>query len=156
MTRCTAGTAGAAGFTLAELLVVLAIVALLGAVAYPSYSRQVVKSRRVEAQLALVDTMQRQEQFRAQHRSYLAFSSQADTGEAHQFKWWLGRDAAASAYELDGYACPGHEIEECIELRARPGTDNVDAGFADDECGTLTYSSTGAQGASGPSERCWP
>lgn len=146
----------AAGFTLAELLVVLAVIALLGAVAYPSYSRQVVKARRIEAQMALVDTMQRQEQFRAQHRSYLAFSSQADSEDARQFKWWLGREAAASAYEIDGYACPGRAIAECIELRARPGTENVDAGFADAECGTLTYDSTGAQGASGTSERCWP
>ena len=145
-----------AGFTLAELLIVLAVIALLGAVAYPSYSRQIVKARRIEAQMALVDTMQRQEQFRAQHRTYLAFSAQADSADARQFKWWLGREAASSAYELDGYACPGREIEECIELRARPGTENVDAGFADAECGTLTYSSTGALGASGPSDRCWP
>ena len=146
----------AMGFTLAELLIVLAVIALLGAVAYPSYSRQIIKARRIEAQMALVDTMQRQEQFRAQHRSSLAFSAQANTEEARQFKWWLGRDAAASAYEIDGYACAGREIEECIELRARPGTENVDAGFADPECGTLTYSSTGALGASGTSGRCWP
>ena len=146
----------AMGFTLAELLIVLAVIALLGAVAYPSYSRQIIKARRIEAQMALVDTMQRQEQFRAQHRSYLAFSAQANTEEARRFKWWLGRDAATSAYEIDGYACAGREIGECIELRARPGTENVDAGFADPECGTLTYSSTGALGASGTSGRCWP
>ncbi|MBQ5948732.1 type IV pilin protein [Massilia sp. ST3] len=144
------------GFTLIELMLVLAIVALLGAVAYPSYARQMAKARRIEAQLALVDLMQRQEQYRAQHHSYLAFSSDADTADARLFKWWLGRDAAASAYELDGVACPGRTIQECIQLRARPGTENVDSSFADPECGALTYDSTGAQASNGTSDRCWP
>ena len=53
-------------------------------------------------------------------------------------------------------------IAACIVLRARPGTANVNAAFADPECGTLTLASTGAQGASGASgssgasTRCWP
>lgn len=145
-----------AGFTLAEVLIVLAITALLGAVAYPVYTRQMVKARRIEAQLALVDAMQRQEQHRAQHHTYVAFSSASEKTDAPGFKWWIGRSARASAYELDAYPCPGRAIEECVELRARPGTDRVDDGYADPECGALTYDSTGRQGASGPSVRCWP
>ena len=144
------------GFTLVELMAVLAIVAILAAIAYPSYTSHLVRVRRVEAQLALVDAMQRQEQYRAQHHTYVAFSSDSDDADARQFRWWLGSRPAASAYELDGYACEGQDINQCIELRARPGTANVDTGFDDPDCGVLTFDSTGAQGASGSGPRCWP
>jgi len=144
------------GFTLVELMAVLAILAILAALVYPSYTQQVVKARRIEAQLALLDIMQRQEQYRALHHSYLAFSIDTDEADTGQFPAWSGSSPAASAHELDGYACPGQEIAHCIELRARPGTVNVDAGFADPDCGDLTLDSTGRQTASGPSSRCWP
>lgn len=144
------------GFTLVELLAVLAILGILAALVYPSYTQQIVKARRLEAQLALLDAMQRQEQHRALHHAYIAFSTDAGDGAAGQFPTWSGSSAATSAYELDGYACPGQDISQCIELRARPGTPNVDAGFADPDCAVLTLDSTGRQTASGPSPRCWP
>jgi type IV pilus assembly protein PilE len=147
---------GIKGFTLVELMAVLAILAILAALVYPSYTQQMVKARRIEAQLALLDIMQRQEQYRALHHSYLAFSIGTEEADNGQFPAWTGNSAAASAHELDGYACPGQEIAHCIELRARPGTANVDAGFADPDCGDLTLDSTGRQTASGPSPRCWP
>ncbi|MDY0976224.1 type IV pilin protein [Massilia sp. CFBP9012] len=147
---------GSNGFTLVELMAVLAILAILAALVYPSFAQQVVKARRIEAQLALLDLMQRQEQHRALHHSYLAFSIDTEDADTAQFPAWTGSSAAASAHELDGYACPGQEIAHCIELRARPGTANVDAGFADPDCGVLTLDSTGQQAASGPSSRCWP
>lgn len=144
------------GFTLTEVLAVLAILGILAAIAYPAYARQIVKARRVEAQLALMDAMQRQEQHRALHHSYIAFSIDDEEPDAQQFDRWSGSNASASAYELDGYACAGQDIAQCIELRARPGTANVDADFSDPECGTLTLDSSGRQGASGPSASCWP
>lgn len=144
------------GFTLVELLVVLAIVSILAAIAYPGYARHVVKARRVEAQLALVDTMQRQEQYRALHHTYVAFSSASTDVDSRQFRWWLGTHPAGSAYELEGRACEGQAISQCIELRARPGTANVDTGFSDPDCGVLSFDSRGAQGASGDGPRCWP
>lgn len=146
----------ARGFTLLETLIVLAIVGILAAMVYPSYARQVVKARRTEAQLALVDTMQRQEQYRAQHHSYLAFSSAASDADSRDFRWWIGADPGDSAYEIDGQACAGQDIRQCIVLRAQPGTALVDSRFRDLECGVLSFDSTGAQGASGAAPRCWP
>lgn len=144
------------GFTLIELLVVLALIGILSSLVYPSYTRQAVKARRIEAQMALLEAMGRQEQYRALHHAYLAFSQAASDPGSAQFNWWIGHRAAASAYELDGYACPGQDIAQCIELRARPGTLSVNARFADPDCGTLTLDSTGVQAASGPAAGCWP
>jgi len=139
-----------------EMLIVLAIVSILGAVAYPGYLRHVVKTRRVEAQLALVEAMQKQEQYRALHHTYVEFSSSSTDPDSRQFRWWLGSRPDTSAYELDGRACEGQDIGQCIELRARPGTEKVDSRFSDPDCGILSFDSTGAQGASGNAQRCWP
>jgi type IV pilus assembly protein PilE len=137
-----------------ELMIVLAIVCILGALAYPNYAGYVVRTRRTEGQVALIDAMQRQERYRLQHHTYVAFS--ADEPGTDGFTWWSGAQASASAYELDAYACPGRGIGECVEIRARPGTARVDRRFRDPDCGALTLDSTGRQGAQHPEARCWP
>ncbi len=148
--RCTAG------FTLVEVLVVLAIVGLLAAIAYPSYSTHIIKTRRTEGQVALLELMQQQERFYTDANTYIAFSSASTDPQERRFRWWSGSTAAGSAYEIHGDACPGLQISECIELSAVPGTERVNAAFTDSGCGTLTLSSTGAHAASGSEPRCWP
>lgn len=144
------------GFTLIEVLAVLAILSILAALAYPSYGEQMVKARRTEAQLALLDAMARQEQYRALHHRYLAFSAESTDVPGPGFRWWVGGSAASSAYELDARACDGQDIAHCVVVRARPGTVRVDARFSDPDCGTLSLDSNGAQSSAGASARCWP
>lgn len=144
---------GGRGFSLVELMVVVAVLGLLATLAYPSYAAYITKTRRIEAQVALVEAMQQQELYYSQNNSYLAFSSDAP---APGFNWWLGRTPASSAYEIDAHACPGRSLGACVELRATPGSARVDARFRDPECGTLTFNSAGERSASGTSERCWP
>ena len=60
------------GFTLIELMIVVAIVGILVSIAYPSYSAQVRKSRRADAQAALMDIAARQQQMLLDTRSYAA------------------------------------------------------------------------------------
>jgi len=158
------------GFSLIEVLAVLAIIALLVSLALPAYRGQVLRAKRVQGQAALLKTMQQQERYYSQHNRYLAFSAGAARAEGvegadggaqvAEFAWWSGEGgeegAARSAYELDAAACLGSTIVQCVLLRARPGTERVDAQFRDAECGTLTLSSTGERGSAGPAALCWP
>jgi len=161
--RAKRGAKRGQGFTLVEMLIVVAIMAILASVAWPGYAGYVVRTRRTEGQIALIEAMQRQERYFSRHNTYIAFSAAADDPEAAAIPWWSGATAAASAYELDADACPGRTLADCVEIRARPGTTRVDGKFRDPDCGALTLDSFGSQGAQGAQAgqggatgRCWP
>lgn len=58
------------GFTLIELMITVAVIGILAAVAYPSYTEYVMRSRRVEGQTLLDEAAARQERWRAQNGKY--------------------------------------------------------------------------------------
>ena len=60
----------AAGFTLVELMIAVAVVAILTSIALPSYALYVKKSRRGEAESALMDIAQREQQYLLDARAY--------------------------------------------------------------------------------------
>ncbi len=63
------------GFTLIEVMMAVAIIAILAAIAYPSYTSHMLKSRRSEAQQALMEVASRQQQFLLDTRSYATLST---------------------------------------------------------------------------------
>jgi type IV pilus assembly protein PilE len=58
------------GFTLIELMIAVAIVAIVAMIAIPSYTSQMVKSRRSSAEAVLLDIAQRQQQYLLDARGY--------------------------------------------------------------------------------------
>ncbi|MEB4592384.1 type IV pilin protein [Candidatus Thiothrix sp. Deng01] len=58
------------GFTLIELMITVAIIGILSAIAYPNYTAYVQKSRRADAQVALMEITQRQESYFLRNYSY--------------------------------------------------------------------------------------
>ena len=63
------------GFTLLELMIVVAVIALLSAIAVPSYTQYVVRSKLTEAFSALASAQSSAEQFWSNNRSYVLFNT---------------------------------------------------------------------------------
>src|SRR5215469_10967275 len=70
------------GFTLVELLVVMVIVAILFAVAVPSYSYFMRKSRRSDTEATMMDIAQREAQYLNDNRAYAPDTGTLYTGVA--------------------------------------------------------------------------
>ncbi|MDB5959199.1 MAG: pilus assembly protein PilE [Massilia sp.] len=150
------------GFTLIELLIVLTVVSILCSIAFPSYAAHVLRTRRLEGKLALLQVMQAQESVYSRSNRYLAFSADANAGAGSggdagsaAVRWWSGASATASAYELHAQPCANADLSQCIEIVATPGTDKVDGRFRDAECGALSLLSTGEQRAATGRSACW-
>ena len=65
------------GFSLIELMIVLALIATLSLVALPNYQDYVMKVRRLEASMILVQTSQALETYYAKHYAYEDFPASA-------------------------------------------------------------------------------
>jgi len=143
------------GLSLLEVMIVVAIAALLAAAAIPVFKDAVIAGKRAQAQATMEELMQQQERHFSHFNTYIAFSAGAAEPQAKEFRWWSGNSPPGSAYELEGKACEGEDIRNCVQLIAKPGTPLVDNRFKDPQCEQMTLTSTGQRSATGPAKTCW-
>jgi len=135
------------GFTLIELMITVAVVAILAAIAIPSYSDYVVRSRRNDVRISLAQSAQWMERFRAENRgSYTGAVLQAGTTVSPtrgtvMYDIAVVVDATGATYQLTA-------------------TPRVGSPMGSDACASYTLASDGQRTAAGVSsgdgfEMCW-
>jgi type IV pilus assembly protein PilE len=131
------------GLTLIELMITVAVVAILSAIAYPSYTNYVTKSRRADATAMLMQIMQ------AEQRAYTANSSYDTNLTNIGFPLEKEVPSEGNHYKITATAC-GSGITSCVRLTAVPQ-------HADAKCANLILDSTGAKSVSGTlsADKCW-
>lgn len=129
------------GFTLIEIMIVVVIIGVLAAIAFPSYSNHVIKTRRAAAAACLLETGQLLERFYTTNLTYVnAPISQCGNGLDVHYQ-----------ISLQGAAQP-----RSYTLQAVPQAQQA---ARDTKCGTLQLSSQGARTVTGTSSSnpaaCW-
>jgi type IV pilus assembly protein PilE len=128
----------ARGFTLIELMIVIAVLAILVVIAYPSYQRQIEKTRRADAQSALLEAAQAMERCFTRNNSYAGCFS---------------ADAGSPEPSPDGF----YNLHASTLTATRYTLSAVPVGRqANDACGTFTLDHLGNRGDAGDAnDRCW-
>jgi len=129
---------GKQGFTIIELMIVLAIVAILLALAYPSYIDYVRKSKRSDAQQALMNWAVNQEIWRANHTSY-ATTAQLPAPLIDNYDFATVGTPNATGYTLQASAKAGND-QNNDKSRNRSAS-----------CATMTLNQSGLKTHAG----CW-
>lgn len=131
------------GFTLIELMIVVAVIGILAALAFPSYQESVAKSRRADAQRALMEAEQYLRRFYSARDTFTGVTLPASMAVSPR----LGSDGSGTpAYNIQliengaVVATTTALSTSTFTLRAtRTGS------MAADRCGDLSVNNTGAK-----------
>lgn len=149
----TASSKGALGFTLTELLIVIAIISILAAIAIPSYTKSVVKSKRRAAEACLSGFATQMERYYTTNLRYCADANADGACDSPDFTL-PSLDCASLANTGKDYSYSATVTLATFTVQAAPNTAQASR---DAICGTLTLNQTGAKGASGTegASNCW-
>ena len=142
------------GFSLIELMIAVAIVGIIAAIAYPSYTSQIEKSRRAECRSGLLKTMQQQERYYTQFNQYIGFTSGSTTALMSAFS---GESLAKSACSIAAGKCGSQELTACVELTGTPSRpDSKITTFYLDAQGAKQCQLNGSGSRVTDTATCWP
>ncbi len=132
------------GVTLLELLFVVVIVAILTAIAYPSYLNTVYKGRRSDGQQALMNAVNRQEQYFLDHNTYGTAANARISATSSEGYY----NIAVTSLNVAGCGGPPCYLITATAVAPQDG---------DAACTTLTISSNGTKGSTGTGTvaDCW-
>ena len=140
------------GMTLIELMVVVAIVAIVFALAFPSYERYVVRTKRTVAQNALLQVADRQQQFFMDNKQFAANLTN------------LGFNANPFVVDDQGSATVATDDDAVYSLTLSNVTQTTWTATAaplqgqlsrDTDCGSLSITQAGTKASSGGGANCW-
>jgi len=123
------------GFTLIELMIVVAVIGILAGIAYPSYQDYILRAKRADAKVALLEVQLAQEKYRANNTTY---GTIADLG--------LSSTSPEDNYAI---AITGNTATAYTATATPTGT------HSDSTCNVLSINASDSKTASGDDEFCW-
>jgi len=140
------------GMNLIELLVVVAIVGILGAVAYPSYVRHIVDTKRTASRSVLMQIADRQQQFFMDNKTYAADLTNLGYGADPLVVADDGREVASGDANSVYSISLSNVATTTYTATAAPLNGQLSR---DTHCGSMTLNQSGNQSQTGSGTDCW-